>query len=68
MYAGMAEAMGDPYTTYLTKDEMEAFMSEAGGTMTGIGIVISEDEESGRCIISDIKAHPPKMPDLCQEI
>ena len=54
MYAGMADAMGDPYTTYLTKDEMEAFMSEAGGTMTGIGIVISEDEESGRCIISDI--------------
>ena len=45
MYAGMADAMGDPYTTYLTKDEMEAFMSEAGGTLTGIGIVISEDEE-----------------------
>lgn len=59
MYSGMVSAMGDPYTKYLSKDEMDAFMSEAGGTMTGIGIVISEDEESGNCVISDILADSP---------
>lgn len=59
MYAGMADAMGDPYTVYLSKEQMDDFMSEAGGTMTGIGIVISQDEESGNCIISDVLENSP---------
>ena len=59
MYAGMAEAMGDPYTTYMTAQEMEAFMSEAGGTMTGIGIVITQDKDSGNCIISSVLENSP---------
>ena len=53
MYSGMADSVGDPYTVYLSAEEMTAFMDEAGGTVTGIGIVMSKDE-NGNCVVSDI--------------
>ena len=38
---GYIEALGDPYTEYLTKDEMEAFTEEANSEYVGIGIYVS---------------------------
>lgn len=57
MYAGMVSALGDPYTIYLTDEQMADFMNDAGGTMCGIGIVISID--SGECVINDILDDSP---------
>ncbi len=59
MYSGMANAMGDPYTIYLTKEQMDEFISEASGTMCGIGIVISMDKETGNCIINNVLEGSP---------
>ena len=37
--AGYVEGLGDPYTEYISKDEMEEFTEEITGTFYGIGIV-----------------------------
>lgn len=59
MYSGMADAMGDPYTRYFTKNEMSDFLNDANGTMCGIGIVISSDKDTGLCIISEVIENSP---------
>jgi len=59
MYSSMADAMGDPYTVYLTEKQMQAFVQDTGGTICGIGIVITQDEESGNCYIRDVLANSP---------
>jgi len=59
MYGSMAEAMGDPYTVYLTEKQMQAFVQDTGGTICGIGIVITQDEESGNCIIREVLENSP---------
>lgn len=38
---GYIDALGDPYTTYLTKEEMEEFTEEASSEYVGIGIYVS---------------------------
>ena len=59
MYSGMADAMGDPYTRYFTKNEMSDFLNDANGTMCGIGIVISSDKDTGLCIVSEVIENSP---------
>lgn len=34
---GLVDAVGDPYTTFFTKDEAEEFTNDLNGTFTGIG-------------------------------
>ncbi len=57
MYAGMVNAMGDPYTVYLTKEQMSNFLSDTNGTISGIGIVISVDND--RCIVNEVLEGSP---------
>ncbi len=59
MFAGMVNALGDPYTVYLNTEQMTEFMTEAQGTMCGIRIVISVDKDSGKCIINDVLEDSP---------
>ncbi len=59
MFSGMVSALGDPYTIYLTEEQMKDFMNDAGGTMCGIGIVISIDKNGGECIINEILKDSP---------
>lgn len=40
---GLAESTGDPYTTYLSKEDNEAFDSDINGTFTGIGAELIEE-------------------------
>lgn len=58
MYESMAEAMGDPYTVYLTEKQMQAFIQDTGGTISGIGIVITQDE-NGNCFIKEVLENSP---------
>lgn len=46
-YAGMAEALGDPYSTYFTIEEYESLSQENEGTYVGIGIVMQQDPDLG---------------------
>ncbi|MBO4897590.1 MAG: S41 family peptidase [Clostridia bacterium] len=49
---GMVEALGDPHSMFLTKDEFEAFYSEVSGNYTGIGIEVYLNEQYQIEIIS----------------
>lgn len=42
---GLAEATNDPYTTYLSTEENEAFDSSISGTFTGIGAELSKEND-----------------------
>ncbi|MEA4972605.1 MAG: S41 family peptidase [Candidatus Metalachnospira sp.] len=59
MYSAMADSMGDPYTVYLTEKQMQAFVQNSDGTICGIGIVISQDKESGNCKIREVLENSP---------
>ena len=57
MYAAMTDAMDDPYTCYLTKEQMMAFTDDSSGRMSGIGVVIAE--EDGHCVIKEVLEDSP---------
>lgn len=59
MYASMADAMGDPYTVYLTEQQMQAFLQNSDGTISGIGIVISQDTDTGNFVIREVLEGSP---------
>ena len=55
--SGMTYALGDPYTTYMNKEKMTEFIDEANGSLCGIGIVISVDNNG--CSINDFLENSP---------
>ena len=59
MYCGMANAMGDPYTVYMNEEQMQNFITEANGSLCGVGIIISSDKNNDTCIISDVLKNSP---------
>lgn len=46
-YAGMVEALGDPYSSYFTIEEYESLSQDNAGTYVGIGIVMQQDPDLG---------------------
>ena len=56
---GYIEGLGDPYTEYISKDEMENYMSDTMGNFVGIGIYMVKNTESNRVmVLSPIKNSP----------
>lgn len=56
---GYIKGLGDPYSEYLTKEEMEEFNEDVMGNFTGIGIYLTKDvEKNVIVIISPIKDTP----------
>ncbi len=56
---GYIKGLGDPYTEYMTKEEMEEFNTDVMGNFTGIGIYLTQDVETNSIlIISPIKDSP----------
>ena len=51
IYDGMAAALKDPYASYYNADETKANKERKSGTYEGIGVVISQDPESGAIVI-----------------
>lgn len=43
-YEGYVNGLGDPYTTYFTKDEYESFVEESNGSYEGIGVIVTLGE------------------------
>lgn len=56
---GYIKGLDDPYTEYMTKEEMEEFTSDVMGNFTGIGIYLTKDiEKNVVMVISPIKDTP----------
>ena len=56
---GYIEGLGDPYTEYISKDEMESYMEDTLGTFTGIGIYMVKNTEYDKVqVLSTIKGTP----------
>ena len=46
LYKGLMSSLGDPYTSYYTKDEYAELISDAEGTFEGIGAYLSQNAET----------------------
>ncbi|HEU4914025.1 MAG TPA: S41 family peptidase [Candidatus Saccharimonadales bacterium] len=55
---GLAEAAGDPYTAYFSKDEAKEFNDQLNGSFTGIGAELGQDADSNLIIVSPIDGFP----------
>lgn len=56
---GYIKGLDDPYTEYMTKEEMEEFSQDVMGNFTGIGIYLTKDiEKNAVIVISPIKDTP----------
>ena len=48
---GFVSGLGDEYTEYIPKDEMEEYRENLSGSFTGIGIYMIADEDLGRVAV-----------------
>ena len=55
---GMVEALGDPYSIYMTRDEYESFNMETDGIYGGIGIIVTPGEDDLITVVSPIEDTP----------
>jgi C-terminal peptidase (prc) len=47
IYAGLVYGLGDPYSVYYTKEELDSFYESASGRYSGIGATMSQNSETG---------------------
>lgn len=59
MYAGIVDALGDPYSTYYTAEEWQSIMEETEGVYYGIGAYISIDNVTNCAMISGVIENTP---------
>lgn len=55
---GMFEALGDPYSAYMTVDEFKSFSEETEGVYGGIGVVVTPGEDNLITVVSPIEDTP----------
>ena len=56
---GYIEGLGDPYTEYISKEDMEDYMQDTMGNFVGIGIYMIEDPETNQImVLAPIKGSP----------
>jgi len=59
LYAGLLEALDDPYTAYYTAEETEALEESITGTYAGIGAGLTKDADTGVVSISFVYDDSP---------
>ena len=59
IYDGMVSALGDPYSTYYSEEELEDIMQQTEGIYYGIGAYVSLDMATGLGQISGVIAGTP---------
>ncbi len=57
-YHGYVNALNDPYTTYMTKSEFDAFNMSFEESYSGIGVTFTQDENGAFVIVSVTKDSP----------
>ena len=56
---GYIEGLGDPYTEYISADEIEDYLSDTMGNFVGIGIYMVKNTEKGKIqVLAPIKGSP----------
>ena len=56
---GYIEGLGDPYTEYISKEEMEEYMEDTTGNYVGIGVYMVKDTNTNQImVLSPIKNSP----------
>ena len=62
---GYIEGLDDPYSEYISKEEMEEYIEQTNGNFVGIGIYMTKDLENDRVVIlSTIKNSPAEKAGL----
>ena len=54
MIRAYVDALGDPYTYYYTKEELQELFEEDSGTYSGIGVMIQQDPETMSITITNV--------------
>jgi len=54
IYKGMLYGVGDPYTSYFTKSEIDKFTEQMSGHYAGIGVVVETDPDSRLLTITTV--------------
>lgn len=56
---GYIEGLDDPYTEYISKEDMEDYLADATGNFVGIGIYMVKDTETNKImVLAPIKGSP----------
>lgn len=56
---GMVAALQDPYSVYLTPEELKSTRERTQGDYTGIGITLSMDSKTGRAYVTRVESGQP---------
>ena len=65
---GYIEGLGDPYTEYISKEEMEEYMEDTTGNYVGIGIYMVKDTNTNQImVLSPIKNSPAQKAGILPE-
>jgi carboxyl-terminal processing protease len=54
IYKGFVAAVGDPYTSYYTKEDYEKLKEQSSGVYSGIGVVMSIDQMDNSITVSEV--------------
>lgn len=74
IYSGYVDGLGDPYTCYYTAKEYEEMMESSEGTYYGIGVMISQEVDTGRVYVIRVFSGSPaeeagmKAGDIIEEV
>lgn len=58
-YKGYVASLGDPYTEYFTKEELESFNSYMDNSYCGIGVSVTNDTEKNAIVVLDVFDNSP---------
>ena len=58
---GYIEGLDDPYTEYLTKEEMQEFTEQTNAEYVGIGVYVSNDKSTNTLLIVGVMKNSPAL-------
>lgn len=59
VYKGLLAGLGDPYSAYYTAEEYKQLMEEASGSYSGLGMVVTQNAETGVITILKVFDNAP---------
>lgn len=59
LYSGLIEALDDPYAKYYTAEEYAKLQEDNSGEYAGIGVVVTQDEDTGYPVVVSITEDSP---------
>lgn len=59
LYKGLVAGVGDPYSAYYTKDEMEKVTESITGVYQGVGITMTIDLDTGYILVAKVNKDSP---------